>query len=82
MPIVSSYDFDKSKDQGPTPSNMQEVKIFNEAMSGFGLFAPLEDRIKQVIGNLASNDGGAQSQGTDNSLLGGQSATSPGSRSV
>ena len=52
--------------RGPLTKPMTDLRIFAEGFSGFGIYKPLEDRLKLVMNNIASN---TEIFGIDSSVL-------------
>lgn len=51
---------------GPQTAQGKELSLFASAFTGFGIYAPLEDRIRLVMNNIASNQ---ELYGIDSSVL-------------
>ena len=41
--------------RGPITENYTELRVRMDAVSGFGIYSPLQERIKLVMNNIASN---------------------------
>ena len=63
---MADFDTRLMESRGPTLPEHNTLRVKTSAYSGFGIYAPLEQRIRQLMHNIASNQ---EMYGIDSSVI-------------